>query len=152
MEGIRHLLLYDGVCGLCNWLVQVVLDHDPGGRFHYAALQSDTARDTLARYGASAAALDSVYVIENYRDAAPRLLSRGEAALFLFRHFGGAWRVLNVLRVLPSPVLDWGYRLVARHRYRLFGKYDTCPLPDPAVRARFIDQHEASDALRPAPK
>jgi len=135
----RHLLLYDGVCGLCNWLVQLVLAHDPDGAFQFAALQSDAARRALAPFGAGPEDLDTVYVIDSYATPNARLLSRGRAALFVFSHLSGPWRLLRLFGVLPSPVLDWGYGLVARHRYRIFGKYDTCPLPDAAVRRRFID-------------
>ena len=137
--GGSHLLLYDGVCGLCNWLVQLVLAHDPHGVFHFAALQSDVARRALAPYDANPDDLDTVYVIDTYKTPGARLLSRGRAALFVFSRLSGPWRLLRVLALLPSPILDWGYRLVARHRYRIFGKYDTCPLPDPAARTRFID-------------
>lgn len=137
--GASHLLLYDGVCGLCNWLVQLVLAHDPEGVFQFAALQSEVARRALAPYAANPDDLDTVYVIDSYKTPGARLLSRGRAALFVFSRLSGPWRLLRVLAVLPSPVLDWGYRLVARHRYRIFGKYDTCPLPDPVVRTRFID-------------
>ena len=134
-----HLLLYDGVCGFCNWLVQAVLTHDRTGAFQFAALQSDVARRALEPYGANPDDLDTVYVIENHGTPGARLLSRGRAGLFVLSHLSGPWRLLRVFGVLPSPVLDWGYRLVARHRYRIFGKYDTCPLPDPSVRSRFID-------------
>jgi predicted DCC family thiol-disulfide oxidoreductase YuxK len=135
----RHLLLYDGVCGFCNWLVQVVLANDRGATFDFAALQSDAARRALAPFGASPDDLDTVYVIDSYRAPEAQLLSRGRGALFVFSRLSGPWRLLRVLGVLPSPILDWGYRFIARHRYRIFGRYDTCPLPDPAVRGRFLD-------------
>ena len=139
MPDRQHLLLYDGVCGLCNWLVQLVLARDRDGQFHFAALQSTQARDALAAFGHRPDTLDTVYVVEAYRSASPRLLSHGRAALFVFARLGGAWRAMSALRLLPAPVLDWGYRLVARHRYRLFGRLDQCLLPHAAVRQRFID-------------
>jgi predicted DCC family thiol-disulfide oxidoreductase YuxK len=144
----RHLLLYDGVCGLCNWLVQLVLARDRSGQFHFAALQSTQATAALAAFGARADTLDTVYVVERYRSPAPRLLSHGRAALFVFSRLGGPWRAVTVLGLLPSAVLDWGYRLIAQHRYRLFGRYDACPLPGPGVRQRFIDQ---GDGAVPSP-
>ena len=139
MPDRRHLLLYDGVCGLCNWLVQLVLARDRDGQFHFAALQSTQARNALAAFGHRPETLDTVYVVEDYRSASPRLLSHGRAALFVFARLDGPWRALSALRLLPAPVLDWGYRLVARHRYRLFGRLDACMLPDASVRQRFID-------------
>ena len=137
--GASTVVLFDGVCGLCNRLVTFLLRRDSARRLRFAALQSATARELLAAHSVDAADLDTVYVIDTYKTPGARLLSRGRAALFVFSRLSGPWRLLRVLALLPSPILDWGYRLVARHRYRIFGKYDTCPLPDPAARTRFID-------------
>lgn len=134
----RHLLLYDGVCGLCDWLVQAVLAHDEGAVFDFAPLQSRVAGDLLAGFGADSGPLDTVYVVVDYRTA-PALLSRGRAALYVLAALGWPWKAAGALRVLPASLLDWGYDLVARHRYRLFGKYDQCLLPRAEHRARFID-------------
>jgi predicted DCC family thiol-disulfide oxidoreductase YuxK len=136
----RHLLLYDGVCGLCDWLVQAVLAHDRAEAFDFAALQSPEARDVLARFGASPDPLDTVYVVVDYQGS-PALLGRGRAAVFVLAALGWPWKAGGALRVLPTSLLDRGYDLVARHRYRLFGKYDQCLLPRPEHRARFIDMH-----------
>jgi predicted DCC family thiol-disulfide oxidoreductase YuxK len=135
---VHHLLLYDGVCGLCDRLVQFVLRHDRGDRFRFAALQSPLAGNLLRGYGRDAADLDTVYVIARHDEPAAKLLSKGRAVLFVLTELGGIWRLASVLRVLPRPLLDFGYDLIARRRYRWFGRYDACPLPTPATRAKFL--------------
>ena len=138
MATSTHLLLYDGVCGLCDRLVQFVLRHDRGGRFRFAALQSPLAASLLRGYGRDASDLDTVYVIARYGEPAAKLLSKGRAVLFVLAELGGIWRLASVLRVLPRPLLDFGYDHIARRRYRWFGRYDACPLPTPATKAKFL--------------
>jgi len=135
----KAIFLYDGVCRLCNRSVQFILKRDARGDIHYASLQSEFAKRTLARHGASAADLDTVYVLVN-SDQGELLLARSDAALFLLRELGGIWRMAGVvLGWLPRRVRDWGYNVVARNRYRVFGRYETCPVPSESVRARFLD-------------
>ncbi len=134
----HHLLLYDGVCGLCDRLVQFVLRHDRADRFRFAALQSPLAGNLLRGYGRDAADLDTVYVIARHGEPTAKLLSKGRAVLFVLAELGGIWRLASVLRVLPRPLLDFGYDQIARRRYRWFGRYDACPLPTPATRAKFL--------------
>jgi len=135
----RHLVLYDGVCGLCNSLVQFVLPRDRGGAFDFASLQSATGRGWLERFGRNPDALDTFVVVVEYRGTAPAVRTRGDAALFVARELGLPWRLLGILRVLPRRLRDLGYDVIARRRYRLFGRYDACPLPPPEAKERFID-------------
>ena len=138
----QHLLLYDGVCGLCDRLVQAVLARDRAEVFHFASLQSPAAKVVLERFGRNPDALNTLYVVVNYQSAAPRLLSKGNAALFVSDTLGWPWKAARLLGVLPRVVLDWGYDLVARHRYRVFGRFDQCVLPRPEHRDRFVDTRE----------
>lgn len=134
------ILLYDGVCGLCNRLVQFILRHDRAAIFRFAALQSSLAAGILARHGVDAANLDTVYVVLNSSEPNESLLARSDAILFVLQQLGGSWRAaVLLLRLIPRPLRDWGYRIVARIRYRFFGSYDSCPLPTPETRARFLD-------------
>ena len=135
----RHLILYDGVCGLCNRSVALILPRDPKGLFHYAWLQSEFARSLLLRAGRKPDLLDTVYVVADYKSKSPQILSRARAALFVIGQLETPWRFLTVFRVLPTFVLNAVYSLVARYRYRLFGKHDTCMLPNPGYTGRFID-------------
>lgn len=134
----RHLLLYDGVCGLCDHVVQTVLARDREQLFDFASLQSPVSTALLARHRREPDALDTVYVVADYQTATPRLLDKGEAALFVATRLGWPWKAARPLGVLPRRLLNAGYDVVARYRYRLFGRYDQCVLPRPEHRARFI--------------
>ena len=134
------VLLYDGVCGLCNRLVQFTLRHDHRDLFHFASLQGPTAAPILERHGQSPADLDTFYVVTNLEQPGEQLRARSEAALFVLRGLGGAWRVLAVLgRALPKGLRDAAYNVVARNRYRFFGQLEACPLPDPRHRHKFVE-------------
>lgn len=133
------LILYDGVCGLCQWGVQFVLRRDRTNRFRFAALQSPLGHSVLARHGRSAQALDTVCVVADYEGPHEKLLSKGGAALYVVSRLGGAWRVAHAFSWLPDRVVDAVYDFVAARRYRWFGRLDACPVPSPAHRAKFID-------------
>ena len=133
------ILLYDGVCGLCNRSVQFVLTRDRRGLFRFAPLQGSFAAGVLARHGKDPARLDTVYVVLDAGRPTERLLSKARAALFVLKTLGGVWGASRAFGILPDFLLNAGYDLVARSRYRLFGKLDACLLPDPATRARFLD-------------
>ena len=136
----EHLVLYDGVCGLCNRLVQFVLRHDERGRFDFASLQSATGHTALERFGRNADDLDTVYVLTRYRGGQSALHGKADVAMFVLATLGSGWRVVALLlRMLPKGVRNRGYDMVARHRYRVFGRYDTCLLPSAGTRNRFID-------------
>jgi predicted DCC family thiol-disulfide oxidoreductase YuxK len=134
------ILLYDGVCGLCNRLVQFILRRDPAGSFRFASLQSPLASRILARHRADARDLDTVYVVLNVHAPDESLLVRSDAVLFVLAQLGGLWRALAlVLKLLPHFLRDFGYNIVARRRYRIFGRSETCILPALENRDRFLD-------------
>jgi predicted DCC family thiol-disulfide oxidoreductase YuxK len=139
-DAFHPILLYDGVCGLCNRFVQFVLRRDHADVFRFAALQSAFAAQILQRHGASATALDTVYLVVDPQQTAESLLARSDAAIFVLAALGGIWGVAAALcRVLPRRLRDAVYNLVARNRYPIFGKFDACPLPEPSHRHRFLD-------------
>ncbi len=129
------ILFYDGVCGLCDRLVQFMLRHDRRGRFRFAALQSDVAAQTLARFGKDPRDLDTVYLLT----VDGRLLRKARAILHALVVLGLPWSLGAVFAVLPTVVLDWLYDRVAKNRYRWFGRYEQCRLPSPDERERFLD-------------
>ena len=135
----RHLLLYDGVCGLCDRLVQFVLAHDRRGIFHFAQLQGPTGRAIVERTGADPDDLTTFYAVRDYGTAGARTLVKGRAAVFVARTLGWPWRAAGLFGILPTALLDWGYDVVARHRYRVFGRFDQCAIPRPDERRRFVD-------------
>ncbi len=134
------ILLYDGVCGLCNRLIRFVLKRDRQDRFRFAALQSGFATKIMSRHGTSPQQLDTFYLVLDYGQASERLLARSEGTVAMLRELRGAWRVASfVLGAVPRLVRDWGYNLVARNRYRIFGKHDSCLLPEEKHRRKFLD-------------
>ena len=140
MAGANPIVLYDGVCGLCNRSVQFLLKHDKEARFRFASLQSDFAKKVLGRHGLDPKDLDTVHVVENYDQPGERVLQRSDAILRAGRELGGFWSATSsVARIVPRPLRDLVYRFVATNRYSVFGKYDTCMLPDPNQRSRFLD-------------
>jgi predicted DCC family thiol-disulfide oxidoreductase YuxK len=128
------ILFYDGVCGLCDRLVQFVLRHDRRRRFRFAALQGDAATQALGHFGKDPADLDTVYVLTD--DA--RLLQKGRAILYVLRELGWPWAVLTVFSVFPTGMLDWLYDRLAHNRYRIFGKREQCRVPAADERGRFL--------------
>jgi len=129
MTAGRPVILFDGVCRLCHGFVQFVLKRDRAGTFVFAPLQSQYALERLGDIGLKSVVLlegGKVYVAE---DAVLRIFARLPAPCPLLS------RVLNLL---PRPLLAWGYRLIARHRYRLFGKSEHCMLPPAGSSGRFV--------------
>ena len=135
----RHLLLFDGFCGLCTWLVQFVLARDTAGIFHFASLSSPQGRSIVARHGGDPDDVLTVYVIADYRTPAARPLIRSRAALFVLGALGWPWKAVTLFGVLPTALLDLGYDFVARNRYRVFGRREQCLMPRPEWQDRFID-------------
>ena len=126
---MNPILLYDGVCGLCNRLVQFILRSDRKAVFRFAALQSSLAAGILARHNANAADLDTVYVVLNHNQPNEALLARSDAVIFILKQLGGLWPVASLkLRFMPRWLRDWGYDVVARNRFEIFGRYDALSL------------------------
>jgi predicted DCC family thiol-disulfide oxidoreductase YuxK len=134
------VIFYDGVCALCNRLVRFILRFDGKAIFKFASLQSDTARETLVRHRRNPLDLDTVLVLAKGEDGAERLYAKSEAVVFILHRLGGPWTaVAAALRPWPTSLLDRAYDTVAKSRYRVFGKLDHCPLPNPRFAERFID-------------
>jgi predicted DCC family thiol-disulfide oxidoreductase YuxK len=131
-----HVILYDGVCGLCNRLNRFVRKRDRRDRFRFASIQSAYGRAQIVAKGGNPDDLDTLYVLTS--DG--RALVRSRAVLFILRELGGAWGLARLLVAwLPTSVLDANYRFVARRRYRVFGRFDACPAPAPGDREKFLD-------------
>ena len=130
--GLLPVIFFDGVCGLCNRWIDFMLVHDRNRRFRFAALQGETARDWLKM--APDESLSSVVLLD-----AQGIHRKSDAIWRMLVQLGGLWRFFGcLLRLVPRPVRNWGYDFVARHRYRWFGKKETCRLPTPDERTRFL--------------
>lgn len=130
----KGVVLFDGVCNLCNGAVNFIITRDPQARFRFAALQSPVGAALLADHGLAVhGEPDTLYLVEG-----GLLYARSTAALRIARRLRGAWPLLALLLVVPRPVRDAVYSWVARHRYRWFGRADTCRVPTPELKARFL--------------
>ena len=134
------IILYDGVCGLCNRLNQFVLKRDRDDRFRFAALQSEFAGRVLQRHGINPQILDTMYLLLNYSQPDEQLASRSDAAIQILAELGGVWGSLaSIVQHLPRWSRDKAYNLIARNRYQLFGKLQTCQIPSEKYRSKFLD-------------
>ena len=137
----QPVLLYDGDCGLCNRLVRLLLRSDKAGRLHYAPLQSEPAQKYLRAQGLPTQDFDSLVFVPNWTNPqAGAYQLRTTGALAAAAEVGGIWRVVSWLRFLPEWLRDPFYKLIARMRYALFGKYRPAALPEPAWEKRFLAQ------------
>ena len=134
-----HLILYDGVCGLCNRLNAFVLTHDKNTYFRFASLQSATGQACLRQFRKTPDTLDTFYVVTNYESESGTSLERAAAALFVLKTLGSPWNWAGIIGILPDSLLNFAYDCIARHRYRIFGKYEQCVMPSAEERERFID-------------
>jgi predicted DCC family thiol-disulfide oxidoreductase YuxK len=133
------IVLYDGVCGLCNRLVQFLLKRDRRDRIRFAPLQSAFAGPPLRQRGFDPLDLDTVYVIMDHGQPTERVLARSDAILYVLRQLGGIWNIARLGSLLPRRVRDGIYQVVARNRYRVFGRHDSCLLPEEKYRRKFLD-------------
>jgi predicted DCC family thiol-disulfide oxidoreductase YuxK len=134
MSQSNPLLLFDGVCNLCNSSVQFVLERNKKENIQFASLQSDFGQKTLTEINLPADYTSSLVLIE---DGKPHVKS--DAALRLAKHLNGLWKLASVLLIFPkfirNPVYDW----IAKNRYKWFGKKEVCWIPEPKWKARFLD-------------
>jgi predicted DCC family thiol-disulfide oxidoreductase YuxK len=141
IEG-RALLLYDGVCALCNGVVKFLMKRDWRDRFRYAPLQSELGREMLARFGILEFP-DGVMLVVNALTAEEQLYQRSDAVAACLRLLDGPWPAVgSAVGLIPPWLREWGYGVVARFRYRVFGRYDTCPVPSPEERGRLLGVYE----------
>lgn len=127
------IVLFDGVCNLCQRSVQFILRRDRRGRFRFTSLQGPIGQGYLQRSGLPADQLNSFVLVEN-----GKAYTRSSGALRVLRHLGGAWSLLYILWIVPKGLRDLVYDWVARNRYRWFGKKEECWLPKPEWNNRFL--------------
>lgn len=135
----KSVVLFDGVCNLCNSSVNFIMDRDPRFHFYFASLQSEVGQELLEERGWEGASLDSILLVEG-----KKVYQRSTAALRIARRMGGAWPLLYGFIIIPAFLRDIVYKWIARNRYRWFGKRDTCRLPTPREREHFLEQAPAA--------
>ncbi|WP_026461853.1 thiol-disulfide oxidoreductase DCC family protein [Adhaeribacter aquaticus] len=133
MKEDESIILFDGVCNLCNGFVQFVIERDAANRFKFASLQSDVAQSYLMQLPPAVRSIESIVLIQN-----GRYYQQSAAALRILRGLTGGWPLLYAFMILPAFLRDGVYRLVAKNRYRWFGQQASCMLPTPELKARFL--------------
>jgi predicted DCC family thiol-disulfide oxidoreductase YuxK len=128
------IVVFDAQCLLCNGWVQFLLRHDRHGALRYASIQGETGRALLARAGLPVEGLETLLVVDGERS-----WQHTAAILRVVHALGWPWRLAWLGWLVPAPLRDAAYRAIARRRYRLFGRSETCLMPPPAARARFLD-------------
>jgi predicted DCC family thiol-disulfide oxidoreductase YuxK len=130
----ENVILFDGVCNLCNGWVRFVLERDHKRNFLFASLQSDIAQSLARQFNFALTDFDSIILIEN-----PTYSIKSEAALKILKGLGGVWSLFSIFTILPQSWRDSIYDFVAKNRYRWFGKLERCMVPTPDMRSRFLD-------------
>jgi len=128
------VVLFDGVCNLCNSLVNWIIDHDKKNLFKFASLQSVYGQKRVAELGLSDNYLDTVIL-----DDEGKGYSQSDAVLQVARHIGGFYSLAVVFFLVPRFIRDFIYQLVASNRYKWFGKQESCRIPTPELKSRFLD-------------
>ncbi len=136
---MKDLILYDGVCGLCNGVTRFVLKRDGKDRFRFSSIQGAFAREILSAYGRDPDALDTIYVVRAFGTSNAELLSRSRAVFHILRSLGGLWSGARLFELLPVALTDAMYTWFAKRRYGWFGRYDSCPVPAARDRAKFLE-------------
>jgi predicted DCC family thiol-disulfide oxidoreductase YuxK len=127
------ILLFDGICNLCNHMVRFIIKRDSKGKFKFSSLQSEVGRQWLMRFDISGHELESFVLIQG-----GKYYIKSTAALRMLRELGVIWNLLYVFIWFPRPLRDILYDVVAKSRYKIFGKRDACMIPTPDLQARFL--------------
>jgi predicted DCC family thiol-disulfide oxidoreductase YuxK len=132
-EPVKNIVLFDGICNLCNGLVRFIIKRDRTGKFKFASLQSTIGQQWLMKFGLAKNEFESFVLI---RDG--KYYVKSDAALSMLVGLGGIWKAFYVFKLLPRPVRDFIYSLIAKSRYRIFGRRDVCMIPTPELQERFL--------------
>lgn len=127
------IVLYDGVCNFCDASVKFIWKHNRSGSIHFASLQSETGQKLLRMYQIPLNVNSFIFIEDG------RAFLESDAAFRVARHLDPPWRFLTFGRIIPRPIRNRGYQLIANNRYKWFGQKEACEIPPPKVRARFID-------------
>lgn len=130
----KQLILFDGVCNLCNSSVLYVIKHDKANRFMFAPLQSDVGRQIIERYNIDSSKTDSILLFSEKKG----LSIKSSAALHISKHLGFPRNVMPVFFIVPTFIRNWVYDYVAKNRYKWYGKKEACMIPTPELTSKFL--------------
>ena len=129
----QSILLFDGLCNLCIGSVNFILKRDKIGKFKFASLQSGSGIELCKQHNIDTNIVDSIVLIKD-----DRVFIKSSAVLEILKDLPMGWRFFRIGIILPKFVLDWLYDIIAKHRYKIFGKKDECPIPSKDVQDRFL--------------
>lgn len=130
---MESIVLFDGECNFCDKSVQFIIKRDPEGKFKFASLQSAIGQDILNKFGFQNTIINSLVLIEK-----EQYYIKSTAALRICKSLKGPWNLATVLLVVPRPIRDYFYSIIAKNRYKWFGKRELCLLPSKEIRDRFL--------------
>ncbi|MAT89559.1 MAG: thiol-disulfide oxidoreductase [Flavobacteriaceae bacterium] len=133
MDQEKKIILFDGVCNLCNSSVLFVIKRDPGDRFRFTALQEPVGQQYLKQYTIDPSETDSIILISN-----GKAYTKSSAALNIARYLTGGWPLLYGFMIVPRFIRNWVYDYIAKNRYKWYGKKESCMIPTPELKAKFL--------------
>lgn len=128
-----YVVLFDGVCNLCNSSVNWIIDHDKRNEFRFASLQSEYGQQVINKFNLQGEYLNTVILVDG-----DRLYTRSAAVLKIAGIIGGVWGLLAVFLIVPAFIRDIVYNFIARNRYKWFGKKESCRIPTPELKSKFL--------------
>ena len=128
------IILFDGVCNFCNRTINIILKYDTQAYFQFAPSQSTAGKDILQQFKLDQKASASVILIDN-----EKVYTKTDAVILIATHLKGWPRLFRLLKFIPKPIRDFGYDLIAKNRYAIFGERETCRIPDASIRHRFLE-------------
>ena len=134
MNSTYPIVLFDGVCNFCNYWVNFAIKRDKKKKLRFTPLQGETAKRLLPQYNISSTSLSSVIFIDGNK-----IYTQSSAAIRICKYLDGGWKLFYGLMIIPKFFRDWLYTVIARNRYKWFGKKDVCMIPTPEMRTRFLD-------------
>jgi predicted DCC family thiol-disulfide oxidoreductase YuxK len=130
---MRSIIIFDGVCNFCNRTVNIILKHDKDNYFQFTPSQSNAAIEIMQEHRIDQKAIASVILIDN-----EKVYTKTDAVIQIATHLNGWPKIFRFIKLIPKPIRDFGYDLIANNRYRLFGKKAACMVPDASIRDRFL--------------
>lgn len=130
----KNIVIFDGVCNFCSDAVAFIYTHDPKGQYYFAPLQSEKGRQLLLDNGLDPLSIETFLLVKNNK-----AYTKSDAGLEIIRDLSGLWKLLFVFKLIPKPIRDFMYTSFAKNRYKLFGQKQSCMMPGPNLRKRFVD-------------
>jgi predicted DCC family thiol-disulfide oxidoreductase YuxK len=133
---MKNIILFDGVCNLCNGSVNFIIKRDPHSKFLFTPMQNKKAKELLSQFHFDTHKLDTLDTLLLIKNE--KLFSKSDAVLEITKGLSGYWYILSYLTIIPKPIRDYLYTLLSRNRYKLFGKNDSCMVPTKELKERFL--------------